>query len=190
MSAVKDCANCGVTFRKDPRNTWGYWAKARFCSQACAGEANSRRLSSKRPPIERVFARNVVQSGECWEWTGSRDKDGYGVFTYARKQYRAPKTALELDGRPVPRGMHACHTCDNPACVRPAHLYVGTPAQNSADAKQRGRVRVGRKAKVTPDQVRAIRAAVGTHNEIAARFGLSPANISLIRNRRTWADVQ
>jgi hypothetical protein len=136
-----------------------------------------------------AFAQWFAKTDGCWEWTGARDKDGYGIFSYEGKSYRAAKIALALDGRPVPTGKYSCHHCDNPACVRPDHLYRGTPTQNASDAKQRNRLNPGRKAKLNPDQVRAIRTATGTHNEIAATFGVSRATISLIRERKTWANV-
>jgi hypothetical protein len=101
--------------------------------------------------------------------------------------------ALELDGRPVPADLCACHHCDNPACVRPSHLYVGTPKDNARDAANRGLLRRGELhpyAKLTESQVREIRSAAGTLETIATQFGISSSAVSLIRNRKTWAHVQ
>jgi DNA-binding Xre family transcriptional regulator len=115
------------------------------------------------------------------------DKDGYGVFFYEGKQYRAPPFALKLDGRPVPKGMMACHTCDNPICVRLDHLYPGTPKQNVDDMISRGRANHGKK--LTAEQVSKIKKLDLDHGEIAAAFGVSRSNISLIKEGKIWRHV-
>jgi hypothetical protein len=180
----KTCEHCGDVFSRDTRNTWAYWEKAKYCGHACAGMAHRARLEGKRLSKAETFSRWVIKSDGCWIWSGATDKDGYGIFSYGRKSYRAAKLALELDGRPVPKGLYACHTCDNPPCIRPDHLYPGTPTQNMADAIARGRLNP--RTKLTADQVVDIRRAAGTHDEIAATFGVSRANISLIREGKTW----
>ena len=185
----KPCAECGNEFFRDKRNTWAYWHKAKFCSSTCAGIANARRVISKRPPMEIWFRQQHDLGPGCWLWNAAKDKDGYGVFTYGRKQYRAASFALMLDGRPVSRGQYACHHCDNPSCVRPSHLYAGTPKQNAADAKSRNRQNHGAKAKLTPDQVTAIRAASSSDEEVARQYGVSRSNVSMIKKRKTWRDL-
>lgn len=185
---MKTCLHCGKEFFRDKRNTYAYWAKAKYCGHECAGAAHRINMAAKRPPVEKAFAKWFDQSAGCWEWKGARDKDGYGIFTYSRKNYRAAVMALRLDGRPVPAGKYACHDCDNPACVRPDHLYPGTPAQNMADAKRRGRLKPA--TKITAKDVREIRAATGTQDVIAAKYGISRPNVSMIRNRKTWRHVQ
>lgn len=187
MSAEqKHCAYCSRLFRRDVRYSRRYWERQKFCSQRCTGLANSER---PRPSISQMLEKYTVKTDCCWIWTGTKDKDGYGLFGHGRRQLRAHVAALAVDGRPVPKGFYGCHTCDNPSCVNPAHLYVGTPTQNAQDAVRRGRLRPGRKAKLTPDKVRAIRAATGTHDTIAASFGISRTNVSLIRQGKTWRAV-
>lgn len=188
-ATTKKCAHCGRTFGRDNRCTWAYWARAKYCSSQCAGLAHTATAAANRQDLGESFNRWFVQTDGCWEWNGARDKDGYGIFSYARKSYRAAKIALQLDGRPVPAGMYACHHCDNPACVRPSHLYPGTPKQNMADCVARGRVNAGKKAKLTVDDVIAIRSAAGTHEEIASRFGVSRPTISMVIARKTWGRI-
>lgn len=82
---------------------------------------------------------------ECWLWIGLRDEAGYGRWGYGKRQHRAHRWLLgELRGAPLisdPRGVEdACHRCDNPPCVNPAHLYVGTRKRNIADAVERKRL--------------------------------------------------
>lgn len=186
QKAEKNCEHCHRAFFKDPRNTWAHWEKARFCSRACVGASKSETASRSTRTIGDVFEAYVIRRDGCWGWSGGTDKNGYGVFMFRGKQYRAPSVSLALDGRPVPRGMYACHHCDVPVCTRPDHLYVGSPAQNAADAKSRGRLRPGRKAKLTPDQVAEIRSASGNHRAIAEQYGVSRAAVSLIREHKTW----
>jgi len=184
-AAEKVCGHCGEVFMRDPRNTWAYWERAKYCGHTCAGLANSKRAEVARLPMAEAFDRWVIKSDNgCHEWSGAKDKEGYGIFSYAGVSYRSAKVALELDGRPVPKGLYACHTCDNPPCVRRDHLYPGTPTQNMADAMARGRLNP--RTKLTPDQVIEIRCATGTHHEIAAAFGVSRASVSLIREGKTW----
>lgn len=180
----KSCSECGRIFEKDPRNTWAYWARAKFCSSVCAGKFNSRAKSENRPPLAVKFAEHFTKGDGCWEWMGLRDKDGYGLLPYGKKVHRAHVVALRLDGRHVPRGMYGCHHCDNPGCVRHDHLYVGTPTQNMRDAMERRRLRP--RTKLSAEQIMEIRSATGTHGEIAAGFNVARATVSLIRERKTW----
>lgn len=128
----------------------------------------------------------------CWEWKGARDKDGYGIFTYEAKTYRAAIMALVLLGVERKPGRYACHTCDNPSCVRPDHLYFGSPSDNVADAMQRGRMKVGSAhgaSKLTEKAVVLIREGRSTDAEFAAMFGVSKTAVLLARRGKTWRHV-
>jgi hypothetical protein len=88
------------------------------------------------------FAAKVDVRGpdECWEWTGYRCPRGYGTLWVAGKNKKAHRVALEIAlGRPIAPALGALHTCDNPPCCNPAHLYEGTAQDNSDDAAVRGR---------------------------------------------------
>lgn len=188
----KQCAHCGVSFAKDPRNTHTYWARAKYCGYVCTGQANSERFATNRPTKRAKFEQQIAKSDGCWIWTGLTDKDGYGLFPYDRVQYRANRVALELDGRPVPDGLYACHHCDNPSCVRPSHLYAGTPLENSRDAMARARSPRGERqhmAKLTEAAVRQIRASSETELTLAAKFGVSKGAIYMVRAGKTWRHV-
>lgn len=106
-------------------------------------------MSRPARPISVRFWEKVDKSAgpdECWLWTGTTRSDGYGVMqigTLAEpKMIRTNRLALELaTGEPVPDELHACHHCDNPPCVNPAHLYAGTRLENMRDMVERRRQR-------------------------------------------------
>lgn len=88
------------------------------------------------------FWSRVAIKGDCWEWTGSKTRTGYGQLYYQGGTRRATHVALELDGRPRPfKEACARHHCDNPSCVNPEHLAWGTHQENMQDAIKRNRFR-------------------------------------------------
>ena len=130
---------------------------------------------------------------DCWEWMAHRKFDGYGRFRVAGEYPMAHRFSYELHVGPIPDGMCVCHSCDNPACVNPAHLWLGTNDENMTDMARKGRARppTGENshwAKLTEDDVRAIRAdQTSTQRELAAKYGVNRSLISMIQSRKRWA---
>lgn len=128
----------------------------------------------------------------CLEWAGAVDKDGYGVASKDGRRKRAHRLAWELTRGAIPPGALVCHACDNPRCMNPDHLFVGTTADNVNDRVTKGRTAWGEGAgsKLSEDCVRAILSALlsgETHRAIAARYGVSKATVTHIRSGRNWS---
>lgn len=140
----------------------------------------------------------IVWERGCRLWTGATNGRGYGQLRVKGKLYRAHRYVYELVNGPIPAGLCVLHRCDVRACVNPAHLFLGTNADNTADmmAKGRGVFPTGERAssaKLTEHQVRIIRqrcAAGETHRSVAAMFGISHNAVGSIVRRRTWREVQ
>lgn len=147
------------------------------------------------------FWAQVDKSGECWVWTGSRTSFGHGTF-YPRDggpvRINAHRRSWEMHFGAIPEGLFVLHHCDNPPCVRPDHLFLGTQADNMQDALSKGRYdrtlrargEQNGQARLTADDVRAIRVELSkgrTSYSIAPDFGVNPATIWRIAIGQTWS---
>lgn len=158
------------------------------------GEAADRKAHASltdRERLDRVGWDEVVRRpelGPCWEWRGTRFKNGYGRITLAdRRTNVAHRVALELAVGILPADMEACHRCDNPPCVNPAHLFAGTARDNAADMIAKRRDLRGERspyAKLTFADATAIREAYArggvSQQAIADRYDVKQPAISRI----------
>lgn len=146
------------------------------------------------------FDVKVTKSSDCWIWTGGGDRHGYGRFWYDGKMQLSHRVNWLLHNGPIPDGLCVLHTCDNPPCVNPAHLWLGTQADNMHDCANKGRavggISRGQRhglAKLTDDKVLEIRriysAGGTTQRELAGAFEVSQAVINYILLRKTWAHI-
>ncbi len=154
-------------------------------------------------PVDERFWENVIKAAldDCWLWTGTKGHHGYGMMSVGSKRDKsrrnvfAHRLSYELHYGPIPSGAVIRHTCDNPSCVNPGHLIVGSHQENMRDMVSRNRQTLGTKnpqARITADDVRQIRAlaASGTiHAEIAPRFGITRSAVTMIVERKRWAHV-
>ena len=156
------------------------------------------RSGKPRKSLEALLSRYTVSSSGCWEWTGTKNPGGYGIVCLVvngkTTTIAAPRLQwMRTRGRPAP-GADICHTCDNRACINPAHLFEGSALDNMRDMIAKGRdVRVHGiehgHAKLTDDQVRAIRADTRSNKQIAADHGITPSNVYWVKTGATWKHV-
>ena len=132
----------------------------------------------------------------CWLWLGCTDGKGYPAFTIMGKIVPAHRFSWEMHNKASAKGGHVLHKCDVPVCVNPAHLFIGTQADNSLDMKQKGRSCYGERnphSKLTIEAVRDIRrrALMGEASRaIAQSYGIAPAHVRNVVTRKTWKHVQ
>jgi hypothetical protein len=143
-----------------------------------------------------LFLANVApQENGCWTWKGYKRPGGYGEAYFGvrpnRERILAHRLAYEVT-KGDPGALLVCHTCDEPSCVNPEHLFLGTIQDNMDDRNRKGRQARGERngpAKLTEDQVRAIRADPRMNTEIAKDYGVFETTVSTIKHRRTWKHV-
>ena len=165
---------------------------------------------------EQRFWAKVLKTESCWLWTASKRNKGYGAFAYTRNgrmvQDRAHRYSWEIHKGEIPDGLCVLHNCpsgDNPACVNPAHLFLGTKAVNNADMMAKGRYNYTRaivqdgsayergeshhNAKLSAETIRSIRArkeSGASYRQISREFGIAVPHAFKIVTRKLWAQIQ
>lgn len=132
----------------------------------------------------------------CWLWLGALFNNGYGQFRIESRTQLAHRVAFAIYKSAIPPKWHVLHKCDNPLCVNPSHLYLGTHQQNMEDRGKRGRSRGGSLvgiacpwAKLTEDAVRAIRSDSRSATIAADTYGISESQFYRIKRRERWGSV-
>lgn len=144
--------------------------------------------------LEVRFWAKVDKSGGCWLWTGSVDGHGYGQLATVDGPKRASRISWEMHHGSIPRGIHVCHRCDTPPCVRPDHLFLGSARDNSIDMSSKGRSWFQKnpdkcrglahhRGKLSDEDVARLRARLARGErqiDLATEFGVSKSLVSLI----------
>jgi hypothetical protein len=149
---------------------------------------------------EKFWAR-VEHSPGCWLWTGRKAPEGYGIISWCWREVGTHRLAFALSHRPLVDGEVVRHTCDNPPCCNPAHLIVGSIADNNADMHARGRAYIPKptpgtsnvNAKLTEAMVRGLREAWDkgeSIKSIASRTGLAVGTVHPMLHGKTWKHVE
>lgn len=187
---MANCGKCGAKINKCPSLT------GKYCSQRCYHSIPKKRSD----PVER-FWRYVRKTDDCWEWTGCMKGPGrhqYGHMALSGyKRVTSHRFSWEIHFGPIPEGMFVCHRCDNPSCVRPDHLFLGTNSENMKDRWNKGRyakVNVQNRgskhgmSKLTEEQVTEIRRDYvpwkrNCVNDLAAKYGITRSGVyGVVRN--------
>jgi hypothetical protein len=158
-------------------------------------------MTIERTPLLERFWKYVTKTDTCWLWTGKgRQHFGYGVINSGGKNgkiERAHRVSWAIHKGPIPDNLCVCHHCDNPLCVNPDHLFLGTRTDNNRDMNRKGRYDRTKRpkgerhgmSKLTPEKVRAIiaeREGGKLLREIASRYGISPQQVHRISKKKSW----
>lgn len=171
----KICKNCGNEFE-------GH-GNRKYCSEKCAFDTAGYLIDDQT---------------DCWNWQGNKDNNGYGMFFFNNKTFKAHRFSCELVHGPAPEGKpFVLHACDNPACINPNHLRFGSPQENMDDKVERNRQPKGEKhgiAKLKDEDVIDIKAklksyAYGDYKKLAKEYNVVLSTIRNIHNGKTWNHI-
>lgn len=204
---ILSCRSCGKAVSTKPYNA--AHGKGRYCSRACKAAARRSTLDQSIAPL--LWSKADHGDG-CWEWNGTVQRKGsYGRIKIGGRYHFAHRVAWEITRGAIPDGMFVCHSCHNPPCIRPDHLFLGTPADNHADMRAKRRIARGEAhgAYTKPDtrlrgehhphvrlkeeQVRTIRSrykrGVHGYKRLADEYGVCISTVVDIIKGRTWAHL-
>lgn len=146
-------------------------------------------------PLSSKFFNRVEKTDYCWIWTGPKRK-GYGHVWVNGETVRAHRASWILSFGAIPDGLLVLHKCDNPSCVNPEHLYIGTHSDNMRDKVERDRCahldrsgERGGRTVLTNEIVLSIRADSRMNKDIAAAYGVDRSTISDIKRRKSWKHI-
>jgi hypothetical protein len=152
--------------------------------------------SQGRARFEERFWEKVRRGDGCWEWAAQRQNHGYGRFAVSRcNMHLAHRVAWELASGPIPESLCVLHRCDNPCCVRPDHLFLGTKKANTRDMLRKGREARGERhgvSKLTAGKVLEacrLREEGMTYAAIGARLGVNRTAVYKVIKRKRWGHV-
>lgn len=179
--------------------SWEMHKRTRYSGRifvTCGNPAcvNPKHLSTEKPLVDRFWER-VKKTTSCWLWTGNCVPFGYGLIRFGGKPARTHRVSWMIHRGEIPKGMLVLHRCDNPKCVNPNHLFLGTDKDNLADMASKNRSPHGecngmhklRKADVV--EIYKLSAAGCTQRQIAKRFLISQQHVSGIVRREYWRRI-
>lgn len=147
--------------------------------------------------IERRFWKRIEKSAHCWEWKGYQNGYGYGLIGVGIRRLMAHRISWQIHHGPIPEGLCVLHRCDNRACVRPDHLFLGTLSENSLDRHLKGRSAFGMRhgmAKLSEDGIKRIRLKYSgggiSQGKLAEEYGVAKSLIWAILRRKIWKHLQ
>jgi len=186
VTMIFNCQHCNKEFE-------GYFSNKKknkniFCSLDCAYVS---RIKTRTP--QELFSRCTVNEKGCWVWQGNKKPSGYGYINHNGKKEHTHRLMWELNNYMVPKGMSVCHVCDNPSCINPNHLFLGTAQDNATDKVNKDRQlkhETHPAAKLTKKQVNRIKLLLKCnkyfHREIAEHFSVCAGTISAISRSEIW----
>lgn len=151
-------------------------------------------MAHYKKAAERFVEKCSISRIGCWTWNGAVNANGYASFWNGKKTETASRVAYELFCGPIPDGLSVLHRCDNPLCVKPSHLFVGTHLDNMRDRDLKGRAaklagELNPRAKLNAEQARAIKLSSESSALLSQRFNVSETTIANIRKGVIWRHV-
>jgi len=187
------CSMCSVHFIRAYRISTKRAANPQYCSKLCQTKAQKEKALQSFS--DRFWGNVMIGSNDvCWLWIGRKNQNGYGVFDHGGRPHIASRFCYELSHGKLPQNIFVCHSCDNPGCVNPSHLWAGTPKQNVDDCVAKGRNSGGNglrgsaasRSKLTEAQARTIKLSRVPAVDLAAEFGVSATAIRKIQSGENW----
>lgn len=182
------CSHCGKAIERKYRDVRTFRACSRECHAAIFKATHTK-------PLESRFWSKVQKTDGCWLWVGAKHgRYGHGKMLKRMGEplREAHRVSWELHYGPIPDGMCVLHRCDNPPCVRPEHLFIGSRQDNSTDMVEKRRNQRGNQkpnAKLTEADVISLRASTESLAVLAHKYRVSKTVIRLARIGRTWKHV-
>lgn len=155
--------------------------------------------------MHEVFLNKFIQKGECKNFSGSLSKKGYGKIYYKGKSWLAHRLSFVLNKGEIIDNMCVCHKCDNPKCINPDHLWLGSVAQNNADRSKKGRTYKNSFDNLTQDQLRRgekhgmsklsekdvldIKVSVLGPKKLCEKYGIGTSTVWRIKNNQSWKHI-
>ena len=193
---TKTCAACGIKILKTSKCSAKQWGNKKYCSPLCKN-----RSKPVRQLKDRFLEKIKTAEGGCVEWQASKDGHGYGQMSCHKgaSPLKAHRVSYELFVGEIPHGMHVLHKCDNPACVNPEHLFLGTHKDNMEDMVLKNRQqRISRpgeeshQALLTWSEVNEIRALYLTgkltYKDLSCKYPVKPCTLMKIVRNKLWID--
>lgn len=199
MLKKKNCDICGKEFEyNDTRRK-----SARCCSLGCLGKIGSKSRIEKRRrewetggisqylnDLKIKLEKHTTKTDKCWTWNRSKNKQGYGSLMHRCKVWKVHRASYIAYKGEIPDGLQVLHTCDNPSCVNPDHLFLGTNLDNVNDRVKKGRTKF--RSKLTIEQVQEIKKllALGvTMKRLANDYNVSDVCICYIKQGKSWKNL-
>ena len=192
------CAECGKEFSVSYNMSKARAAKPKFCCTVC--QSKHAHKKSQQNAHDRFWAKvEVLGDDQCWNWKNQKNKKGYGLFNFSRgnETTLAHRIAFKIANGYLPNDRFVCHSCDNPSCCNPSHLWLGTPKDNTVDMMEKGRWKPADPirgenasgAKLSNKDVQEIRSSGDSTKTLARRYGVSTVRINQILSRKAWTHV-
>lgn len=174
MLTKHTCAICGIKFEN-------HFKVQRCCSYTCRSKYIEKTWKDR-------FWKFVHKTETCWIWKGARSQNGkgYGILVRNRKFCPAHRVSYEIHFGKITDGHEICHKCDNPACVKPSHLFEGTHSENMKDCASKGRIFLSKISKSQAQNAAQLMRSGEPPKNIANKLNISPAHARKIRSGKCW----